>query len=341
MKKPIIYALIFACLFIQAPLSAEKMPPLPLNSRLIDIDGRQIHINQRGDTSSSNAIVLLSGPTDYWNSDSAWFAMLLPQLAKSHHVIAIDRPGNAWSEVYRSDSNYVQFASDVDAVLSNLQIKSVRFIAFASANITLNSYMSQFKDKRRVEGALLIDPDVLTEFSVDHYKSGVPKGWKEKNKEWNDYVAEGGYSPRSMEIRNIESKHLDSLLSEANKARVDWTYFERALDTRLVISRIQTKVNQVSVYGADVEYAYRHPLPKSLPIVVLNTDFETAYLTKIEDEKERVAVTRWRDEGDNWYRSIADAADKGFYVKLDTQDHLSPLFDLPLIESSLQMLDTK
>jgi len=331
--------LIFSSLvWLSSGFAAEKLPPLPKHSELLTIGERKIHINQRGNTSTPQAIVLLSGPNDYWHSDSAWFSLLLPELSANHRVIAIDRAGNAWSDVFTAESNYVQFADDLHLALDALNVHTVTFVVFASGNLTLHHYMSKYGQLRRVKGAVLIDPDVLTDNGVEFYSSGVPQSWITYNQEWNYYIAEGHYTERTKTFIKAEKEHVKTILSNVEKKAIDWSYFTSVLKTRKAISRQQNKVNQVSVYQTDLETSAEHPLPSTLPLVIINTDFETGYLESIDDQEQRETIIRWRDDGTEWYQSLVDHADCGFHIPLTTQDHIAPLFNVELIESSLQLI---
>ena len=66
---------------------------LPDKVKLISIGQRSIQSRELGKQFKNQlnipSIILLSGPNENWHSDSAWFALLQPLLAKQYHVISI------------------------------------------------------------------------------------------------------------------------------------------------------------------------------------------------------------------------------------------------------------
>ncbi len=73
-------------------VAARAEAAYPPTGRFIEVDGRRLHYVDEG---SGPPIVLLHGA---YGSLDDWRATVLPQLALTHRVIALDRPGHGYSE---------------------------------------------------------------------------------------------------------------------------------------------------------------------------------------------------------------------------------------------------
>ena len=122
--------------------------------------------------------------------------------------------------------------------------------------------------------------------------------------------------------------------------RLEGLYFNATLKTRFQISRQQNKVNQVTVYAKDLDTAYATPLPYNIPLVIINTDFETACLNNIDDDAEKQKIIQWRNDGNAWYQYLANRSTHEHHIMLSNQDHLAPLFNYQLIEMALSLLSS-
>ena len=70
--------------------------------------------------------------------------------------------------------------------------------------------------------------------------------------------------------------------------------------------------------------------------MVLDTDFESAYLETIEDEAVKASIAKWREEGIEWYFELAKGSDCGAYWPVDTEEHLLMMTQPKLIEQAIE-----
>ncbi|GAA0206662.1 hypothetical protein GCM10009123_12630 [Kangiella japonica] len=329
-------------------LAGVEKPAIPLQSHLTSVNGHQLHYHQKGQAEQKPLLILLSGPTDNWHSDSAWWILAqnyfsktsLGQnsLAKNYQSIAIDRAGQAWSEHIEAPS-YRQFADDLEVLLLSKDVidsqRELVFVAFASSNLSLKLLLDSPQLKSRTRGVVLIDPDVLTPHSIKHYTSETEvykKGWQGLK----DYIESGKYDLRIKEKLKAEREHLMTLIPKKLEAFMDWDYYDAVEAIRNTRDYQIHKFLEASVYKEDLEAAVKHPLDSELPLVVLDTDFESAYLTTIEDEAVRASIAKWREEGIEWYFELAKASDCGAYWPVDTEEHLLMMTQPELIEQAIE-----
>lgn len=299
---------------------SESDSQLPLASELIGINGHNLHIRKAGPENSLKPdLILLSGPTDNWHSDSGWWALGQNFLAEEYHTIVIDRAGHAWSESVKKPS-YQYFAIDLAEFIVQ-QDRPVIIVAFASSNLSLHALMQNKEASSYVKGALLIDPDVLTNHSIDHYTSETERyrtGWDEIAQ----FINDGKYDEIMQQKINDERKHLKLIISGEHEHYMDWNFYSAIEKVRNTRRYQLDKFRETTHYREDLLEAQRNPLPDSLPLVIVDSDFETGYLPKIEDESVKASVIQWRDEGRDWFFQIAQKSECGAYWPVASQEHL-------------------
>ncbi|PXF64120.1 alpha/beta fold hydrolase [Kangiella spongicola] len=325
---------------------ADK-PAIPLQSHLTSVNGHQLHYHQKGQAEQKPLLILLSGPTDNWHSDSAWWILAQNylsnrSLADSYQSIAIDRAGQAWSKQIEAPS-YRQFASDLEAFLLSEEVigseRELVFVAFASSNLSLQLLLNNPKLRTRTRGVVLIDPDVLTPHSIQHYTSET-EGYKEGWQGLKDYIKAGKYEQRIEQKLKAEREHLMTLIPKELEDFMDWDYYDAVEAIRNTRDYQIHKFLEASVYKEDLEAAVKHPLDSELPLVVLDTDFESAYLATIEDEAVKASIAKWRKEGIEWYFELAKTSDCGAYWPVDTKEHLLMMSQPELIEQAIEKVLT-
>lgn len=324
-------------------IASPEYPAVPLQSHLIEVNGHRLHIHQKGansDDKQKPLLILLSGPTDNWHSDSAWWVLAQNVLAKKYQTLAIDRAGQAWSERVEKPS-YRQFADDLRVLLSNEAVveaeRMLLFVAFASSNLSLNLLLADSQIQNRTQGVVLIDPDVLTPHSIKHYTSeteGYKKGWEGLEA----YIREGKYDARIEEKLAAEREHLEALIPQQYEQLMDWEYYDAIEMIRGTRDYQIHKFLEASVYKEDLEAAQKLGLPTSLPLVVLDTDFEAAYLETIKDEKVKASIAQWRQEGLESFFEMAQKSSCGAYWPVDTQEHLLMMSQPELIEQAVEKI---
>lgn len=275
--------------------------------------------------------VLLSGPTDNWNSDSAWFARLAPKLAKTRRIITIDRPGQVL-DTENAEVGYQPFAKYFDAITRHYQLKKFDIIAFASANLTLNQYFKNHGSDR-VDSVIMIDPDVLLPYSMARYKKDALP-FKQNLKAYREYIEAGKYSDRAKQKNDNEMEHLKTLAQ--NDSDTDWQYVDELFKKRLSVQNLTNLFTEIAKYDSDIEAAYQAGFPKSIPLTIIDTDFEQNYIDQNEDKKQKQALNAWREDAKSYYQQLTKASIKGNYLTPTTQEHLLPFSNPELIIRLLQ-----
>lgn len=261
-------------------------------------------------------VILLSGPNDNWNSDAAWFATLGPLLAQESDVYAVERAGIGLEKL-APDLGYQAFAKQLNAVIEVLEIDDFHIVAFASSNITLLHYINLYSDEH-VKGAILIDPDVLTPFSIGRY-SGDAKPFKENLSEYVAYLAEGKYSQRVKEKNHAEFTHINQLIED--KSNFDQGFLEVVLGRRLAIQNQINLFKEIAIYDQDLRSAATLTYPESLKLTIIDTDFEQGYIDKQESEEEVKALKKWRTDAKTHYFGLVLGDNKQLILK-QSKEHL-------------------
>jgi pimeloyl-ACP methyl ester carboxylesterase len=293
-------------------------------SQVIKVDQQRFHISEWFDSSSENksiaqtdAIILISGPTDNWNSDSAWFANLAPKLAKGNRVIAIDRAG----QVLSSESpllGYIQFGNSLAAILDQLGLKKIRIVAFASSNISVMKYLSD-SPKQQVESVVLIDPDVLTAFSIARYtKDALP--FKNNIEEYLKYIDDGKYNQRAKQKNESELIHLRKLAGRDKS--VDWVYVSSIFSKRLTIQNLKNTFSEIALYQSDLLQANNLSYPRDIPLTIIDTDFEKNYIDNEKNNEEKMELMKWKEDAKMYYKQLVAQSKNGRYIELTTTEHL-------------------
>lgn len=278
-------------------------------------------------------MLLLSGPTDNWNSDSAWFARLAPKLAKQYRVITVDRAGQQTSNPSAS-VGYKNFGDDLNVLIPKLKPQKLHIIAFATANLALHQYFAH-SPKTPIASITLIDPGVLLPFSINRYKSD-PKPFKDNLSEYIEYIGAGKYAERAQQKNDIELKHLKSLAK--GDTDTDWNYLNKTFKARLSIANLQNLFREIARYGDDLDAATKVTLPKNIPLIVFDTDFEDAYIEKTDKQEDKAGLIRWKSEAQTYYKQLAANSINGRYVHLKTREHLLPFSDPDKLVETINQL---
>jgi pimeloyl-ACP methyl ester carboxylesterase len=289
-------------------------------SELLQVDGHPLHVLKWGDWTRTDlpTLVLLSGPIDTWHSDSAWWAALGPRLAKDYRIIAVDRAG-IFNQLANAPVGYQHFADDLYLLFKQLNIQQSTVVAFASSNNTVNVYFASHPHDRAISRLLMIDPDVLTPYSIARYKNDA-QAFKDNLQEYLAYVAEGKYIPR------VEQKNAADLASLKELAKddkqMDWSIVDKMFAARLEIVNQLNLFREIARYGEDLDAAFEHSLPASIPLTIIDTDFEMAYIETAEDEKSKTELLQWRDDAKQYYQQQVSHSEQGRYIPVATRAHL-------------------
>ncbi|ACV27849.1 alpha/beta fold hydrolase [Kangiella koreensis] len=309
---------------------------LPEASELININGHTLHFRQLGKSQRAKPyLLLLSGPTDNWHSDSGWWSLAQNILAQDYQTISIDRAGHAWSESLENPS-YQYFAKDLAKFIVQ-QDNPVIIVAFASSNLSLHMLLQDNETAAYVKGAVLIDPDVLTDHSIEHYTSETEryrKGWSEIEQ----FINDGKYDEIMQQKISEEREHLKSIIAAEHEHYMDWDYYSAIEKVRNTRRYQLEKFWETTHYREDLLEAQINPLPVGLPLVIIDSDFETGYLPKIEDESVRASVIQWRDDGRNWFFQLSQNSECGAYWPVASQEHLIMMEQPELVTRAVEKI---
>jgi pimeloyl-ACP methyl ester carboxylesterase len=147
-------------------LAARAESAHPAAGRFVEVDGRRLHYVDEGD---GPPIVLLHGA--YGGLDD-WRATILPELARDHRVVALDRPGHGHSE--RGDGDVASPVAQGRVVRSFLQrigVEQPVLVGFSWSGPLVLSMTLEHPDEVRacvtVNGATHPWPDPLeTEYTL-------------------------------------------------------------------------------------------------------------------------------------------------------------------------------
>lgn len=314
-----------------------NVPTLPTASQLVAVAGAHYHVRLLGEANTGPAVVLLAGPNQNFHSDSAWFSLLQPLLAKQFRVYAIDRLGNAWSDV-DPEVSYRRFAKDLGPLLTNLQETEVIVVAFASGSIAARLFYHQHQASIAVKGMVLIDPDVPMPQSLALYQAYPVDWYQAQLKNVLPHVASGAWNERTRNKLRAERQLVPELIAPKYQRDMDWQYFDLVTQQRLLISHQQSRAREIASYKADLE-AYQALAPiRRVPIVVIDSDFEVAEMAT--DLSNRKAVKAWQQESATWNQTQASISG-GDYVPLSNSHHLVMLQQPDVVDQAVQALLAK
>lgn len=312
-------------------------PTLPQSSQLVAVNGFNYHVRLLGAENPGPAVVLLAGPNQNYHSDSAWFSLVQPLLAKHYRVYSIDRLGNAWSDVDH-ELSYRRFAKDLGSLLTTLQEKEVVVVAFASGSIAARLFHQQYQNSIKVKGMLLIDPDVPMPQALALYQA-YPVDWYQAQLDnLLPHLASGAWNVRTHDKLKAEREGVTALIAPQYQSLMDWQYFNLVSQQRLLVSHQQSRAREIASYTADLE-AYQALAPiSSVPVSVIDSDFEAAEV--VADLSNAAAINAWQQESAEWNQMQASLSG-GDYLPLVNSHHLVMLQQPEVVLQAVQSLLAK
>ncbi|MET1256496.1 alpha/beta fold hydrolase [Aliikangiella maris] len=305
-------------------------------SQIIQINNHPLHVTRwfieeqpslekrhTSTTEQKATVILLSGPTDNWFSDSAWYARLAPRLTKQFDVYTIDRAGQITADA-KAQVGYVQFADDLRKFIIQKELQNIHFVGFASSNISLLHLFNQsaeFLEPMNILSVTLIDPDVITDFSIERYrKDAYP--FKKNLQAYVKYIEEGKYDARAKQKTEMDYQHIKTL--SADDPLTDWQFVERIFARRLNRINLQNQFREIAQYDEDLLSTKMLFFPKELKLTIIDTDFEQRYIEQSKNDELKKELKDWRKDGKQYYLKLIERAKEGKYIELDTQEHLIP-----------------
>ncbi|GAB2916238.1 alpha/beta fold hydrolase [Rheinheimera gaetbuli] len=316
--------------------ATTEQPELPDHSQLVSTEQGQFHVRAMGLNNPGPAVVLLAGPNYNYHSDSAWFAAVQPLLAQQYRVYSIDRLGNAYSST-SEDLSYRRFANDLALVLQKLEETQITLVAFASSSISARWFYQQYQQQFAINAMLYIDPDIPLPHSLSLYQ-GYPADWYLANlPALIPHLAAGNWTARTQAKLDIEYQQVQQLVAQHN-VQLDWSYFEQIMQLRLLIPQQQARAREIAAYAADLDGYAALPMVTSIPVSVIDSDFEQQQIEQAANEPElAAALQQWQQEGSAWSAEQA-ALSNGQYLPLSSSDHLVPLQQPEKIKQALNWL---
>lgn len=301
---------------------------LPNGSRFFQLQDTKLYARELGDANKQMGVLLLSGPTDNFYADSAWFALLQPMLAKQHYTLALDRSGHGFSS-YTAGNSYQSFAKQIPQVLAQLPQKSWVIVAYASSNLSLEHVLTKYSKK--IRGVVLIDADVLMPESIAQYSGDVQPFIDQKVKVI-EQINDGRYHKVLLERLDAEYQHVLSLVPQALKAELDKAFFDAVYQARRPKAKHIGRVEELTMYPSDLRNAAKFEWPKSIPTIVFDTDFEAPWIA------EKPELENWRQQGIEYYKKLASLNAKSRYVALEDKEHLMTIANPKPIVKAVQEL---
>lgn len=294
---------------------------MPEGSLLVDVGGRKTHMRAMGLENDGPAVVLISGFANGVTTDSAWWAAVQPELAKTMRVYTFDYAGYAWSDLNPEGVSHTNTADDLRAALIALGEEEVILVGFATASNTTIVYHHRYPDDPRLRGIVWLDADVLHPELVDWYKINIgispavlhalvdlgfgrllyERGWPSQMEQWA----------------------MGERLSERAREMFDWDYYNRVAAMRGTRRVMHALVDHFLTYSADLDYAASLPLPTDIPLFVIQTDM---LRFQSEEDPERAEVNAWRGPYmTEWYHTAAENAPGGRYIFIPDSEHVAML----------------
>ena len=150
-------ALVFGGAVYEGQAQAEAKRRFPAPGQLVEVDGRTMHIQCRGEGSPT---IILDAGQGGWSSD---WADIMPELSEENRVCAYDRAGYGWSEASGDSRSPVEASNDLAALLAAAQIEPPYvLVGFSHAGLANRIFAAQHAEQ--MAGMVLVDP--ATEF--DH-----------------------------------------------------------------------------------------------------------------------------------------------------------------------------
>jgi pimeloyl-ACP methyl ester carboxylesterase len=315
--------------------------PLPTSSLLVDVGGRNIHMRGMGLEHDSPAVVLISGFAYRTTTDSGWWAGVQPELARTMRVYAFDYAGYAWSDPNPDGLSHTNAADDLHTALVKLGEKEVILVGFATGSNTTLVYYNRYPDEPRVLGILWLDADVLHPKVIDLYRDHTPKVVLTLVHTLTDVV--GGWPWYQVIHAEQERWVMEERLSPSARGMFDWDYYNRVTATRQTRKVTHARLDFVSRYSADLDYAASLPLPDKIPLYAAQTDM---LHFQSERNPERATVNEQRGPYMiEWYRAASENTPGGRYIHISDSEHFAML-DQPdtligVIKDMMELVTTR
>ena len=320
---------------ILAFFESSSGQPLPAGSDLYELSGHYYHVRQTMKQPDKPTVVMLSGANRHFYGDSAWFALLQPYLETKFNVVVIDRLGQGLSSKAATPS-MAQFAADLPTLFKKLGLNDVHLLSFANNNsVPLIAMQRSSEFKQQVASLLWLNPDSLMPYTNAPHQALSVDLYRNHAQELADHVVAGNWQEKVDGKTAAEKAHVEALMANNDYAQyMDWDYFNLIMQTRHSIAAQLTRVHEVMNYHDDLELVKDWQPDGSIPISIIDSDFESEDIAQADDEAVKAKLLKWQNEGRKWSQEVA-AASGGQYISLSSTEHLIPFTHPEVIEQAL------
>ncbi len=288
---------------------------------------KNVQVRSMGLEHEGPAIILLSGFNKNFHSDSAWFSLLQPLIAKTNRVHVIERFGNGFSS-QTDQPSYASFAPALDKTLELLNEKEFVFVSFASSNILAHTWQNLPGSNvtAQLKGMVWIDPDILLPHSISLYQDWPVAWYRGVADDLIPHIEAGNWTPRTLDKIINERVEVESLIPSTYAEDMDWSYYDLISQGRADINKQLTRAKEIINYHDDLNIAFATPISTSVPITIIDTDFESADIATADAEYVE-GLKKWQQEGTQWSKMISDNT-SGQYIPLLNSNHMA-VFEHP------------
>ena len=285
-------------------------------------NNKDVHVRSMGLEHSGPAIILLSGFNENYHSDSVWFSLLQPLIAKTHRVHVIERFGNGFSS-FVPEPSYASFAPVLDKTLAILNEDNFIIVSFSSANILAHLWQNlpNSEVEGHLKGMVWIDPDILLPHSVSLYQNWPVSWYRDKDDVLFEHIQQGNWTEKTRNKIIHERIAVNALISDNNKEVMDWKYFDLISQSRSDIDKQVNRAKEIINYYDDLAMVEGNGISTETPITVIDTDFESFDIANA-DESDVDSLLLWQHEGSQWSQFISTSSG-GEYIPLVNSDHMA------------------
>ncbi len=284
---------------------------LPEGSRRVDIGQRKIHMRALGLEHGGPAIVLVPG---FLGNSSGW-AIVQPELAKTYRVYAFDPAGFAWSDPAPTPLTPSEIADDLHATLTQLGETDVILVGFSGGALAVYNYYNRYPASPRVAGLVWVEGDAMIPEELEWYNGNFP------------FPLPEALRPAVVEL-GIWRLLADGLVAQEGQRipptvnlPLDRDYWEKALATGGTRQTAYTAFGMVAAFPDDVRATAQMPLPKDVPVFVLQADYE-GDLATAKDDQEREALRQLQAKRAAWFHQLAEGSQGGQYRLVSHSNHM-------------------
>ncbi|KAA9022952.1 alpha/beta hydrolase [Niallia endozanthoxylica] len=314
----VIFSLLILGLFYEYASYKNVKNDYPPDGKMIDVEGREIHVNIKG-TKSSLPPVLIEPGTGNWSYD---WSNIQEELSKHTIVITYDRAGYGWSDPPPNGFTLDMTINDVNHILESVEIDTpVILVGHSTGGIYSRLFADKYPDK--VAGMVLVD--ARNEFFSEQAKKYNESFFETQDQKMNQFLSQIG-------IARLFGKHifLDTMpdyLSPEKYVNVHWdTPFFRVLDE---------EINQINVSEKLLKNTNSLE-DKPLTIITPSTvDLQAVELGFSEQESNRMEKI-WLDS----QQQLTNLSTNSEFMLVPNSSH-SVMYDQPniIIDAILKMTD--